>query len=150
MELKETFQRVKAASKTLGLLSDEQRNEILQAVADALIHRFLQVPPSHLRLFLHSQCLPCCLQGMPPPPIHRLPYMSIHFPRCWSHRHTHISDYPPVSAVLRVHAKMPPPPSTAASATMPPATAFFFIMPNLFSIIYSAPSASTGTRLDAL
>ena len=29
-------------------------------------------------------------------------------------------------------------------------TAFFFIMPNLFSIIYSAPSASTGTRLDAL
>ena len=37
MELKETFQRVKAASKTLGLLSDEQRNEILQAVADAII-----------------------------------------------------------------------------------------------------------------
>ena len=36
MELKETFQRVKAASKTLGLLSDEQRNEILQAVADAI------------------------------------------------------------------------------------------------------------------
>ena len=35
MELKETFQRVKAASKTLGLLNDEQRNEILQAVADA-------------------------------------------------------------------------------------------------------------------
>ena len=37
MELKETFQKVKAASKTLGLLSDEQRNEILQAVADAII-----------------------------------------------------------------------------------------------------------------
>ncbi len=37
MELKETFQRVKAASKTLGLLSDKQRNEILQAVADAII-----------------------------------------------------------------------------------------------------------------
>ena len=36
MELKETFQKVKAASKTLGLLTDEQRNEILQAVADAL------------------------------------------------------------------------------------------------------------------
>ena len=32
MELKETFQKVKAASKTLGLLTDEQRNEILQAV----------------------------------------------------------------------------------------------------------------------
>ena len=37
MELKETFQKVKAASKTLGLLSDEQRNEILQAVAEAII-----------------------------------------------------------------------------------------------------------------
>ena len=32
MELKETFQQVKAASKTLGLLTDDQRNEILQAV----------------------------------------------------------------------------------------------------------------------
>ena len=37
MELKETFQRVKTASKTLGLLTDEQRNEILQAGADAII-----------------------------------------------------------------------------------------------------------------
>ena len=37
MELKETFQKVKAASKTLGLLTDEQRNEVLQAVADAII-----------------------------------------------------------------------------------------------------------------
>ena len=37
MELKETFQKVKAASKTLGLLTDEQRNKILQAVADAII-----------------------------------------------------------------------------------------------------------------
>lgn len=37
MELKETFQKVKAASKTLSLLTDEQRNEVLQAVADAII-----------------------------------------------------------------------------------------------------------------
>ena len=37
MELKETFQKVKAASKTLGLLTDEQRNKVLQAVADAII-----------------------------------------------------------------------------------------------------------------
>ena len=37
MELKETFQKVKKASKTLGLLTDTQRNEILQAVADAII-----------------------------------------------------------------------------------------------------------------
>ena len=37
MELKETFQKVKTASKTLGLLTDEQRNKVLQAVADAII-----------------------------------------------------------------------------------------------------------------
>jgi len=37
MQLKETFERVKRASKTLALLSDEQRNEILNAVADAII-----------------------------------------------------------------------------------------------------------------
>lgn len=37
MELKDTFQKVKKASKTLGLLTDSQRNEILQAVADAII-----------------------------------------------------------------------------------------------------------------
>lgn len=37
MTLKDTFQRVKAASKSLGLLTDEQRNEILKAVADAII-----------------------------------------------------------------------------------------------------------------
>ncbi|MDE5782728.1 MAG: glutamate-5-semialdehyde dehydrogenase [Prevotella sp.] len=37
MHLTETFQRVKQASKSLGLLTDSQRNEILQAVADAII-----------------------------------------------------------------------------------------------------------------
>lgn len=37
MELKETFQKVKAASKTLGLLTDDMRNRILQAVADAIV-----------------------------------------------------------------------------------------------------------------
>ncbi len=37
MELKETFQKVKAASKALGLLSDDRRNEILSAVADAIV-----------------------------------------------------------------------------------------------------------------
>ena len=37
MELKATFEKVKRASKSLALLSDEQRNEILQAVADAII-----------------------------------------------------------------------------------------------------------------
>ena len=37
MEQKETFQQVKTASKTLGLLTDEQRNEVLKAVADAII-----------------------------------------------------------------------------------------------------------------
>ena len=36
MQLKETFERVKRASKSLALLSDEQRNDILNAVADAI------------------------------------------------------------------------------------------------------------------
>ena len=35
--LTETFQRVKTASKSLALLTDEQRNEILKAVADAIV-----------------------------------------------------------------------------------------------------------------
>ena len=37
MKLKETFERVKRASKTLALLTDAQRNDILNAVADAII-----------------------------------------------------------------------------------------------------------------
>ena len=37
MQLRETFERVKRASKSLALLSDEQRNEILHAVANAII-----------------------------------------------------------------------------------------------------------------
>ena len=37
MELIDTFKRVKSASKSLALLTDQQRNEILQAVADAII-----------------------------------------------------------------------------------------------------------------
>ena len=37
MQLKDTFERVKRASKSLALLSDAQRNEILNAVADAII-----------------------------------------------------------------------------------------------------------------
>ena len=37
MQLTETFKRVKKASRSLALLSDEQRNTILNAVADAII-----------------------------------------------------------------------------------------------------------------
>jgi len=37
MELIDTFKRVKSASKSLALLTDQQRNVILQAVADAII-----------------------------------------------------------------------------------------------------------------
>ena len=37
MQLEETFKKVKRASKSLALLSDQQRNEILLAVADAII-----------------------------------------------------------------------------------------------------------------
>ena len=38
MQLKETLESVKRASKTLALLSDQQRNDILLAVADAIIY----------------------------------------------------------------------------------------------------------------
>ncbi len=38
MQLKETFERVKRASRSLALLTDGQRNEILCAVADAIIN----------------------------------------------------------------------------------------------------------------
>ena len=37
MLLEETFKKVKRASKSLALLSDQQRNEMLLAVADAII-----------------------------------------------------------------------------------------------------------------
>jgi len=37
MQLTETFQRVKQASRSLSLLTDEQRNNILNAVADTLV-----------------------------------------------------------------------------------------------------------------
>jgi len=37
MQLKETFEKVKRASKMLALLNDQQRNDILLAVADAII-----------------------------------------------------------------------------------------------------------------
>ncbi|MBR1415681.1 MAG: glutamate-5-semialdehyde dehydrogenase [Prevotella sp.] len=38
MQLKETFERVKRASKSLALLSDEQRGRVLLAVSDAIIN----------------------------------------------------------------------------------------------------------------
>lgn len=37
MDLTETFKNVKTASKSLALLTDTQRNEILIAVADAIV-----------------------------------------------------------------------------------------------------------------
>ena len=43
MQLKETFEKVKRASKSLALLSDEQRNEILNAVADAIIYNKMRI-----------------------------------------------------------------------------------------------------------
>ena len=43
MQLKETFERVKRASKSLELLSDAQRNEILNAVADAIIYNKVRI-----------------------------------------------------------------------------------------------------------
>ncbi len=38
MQLKETFEKVKRASRELALLTDQQRNEILLAVADAIVN----------------------------------------------------------------------------------------------------------------
>ena len=43
MQLKETFERVKRASKSLALLTDEQRNEILNAVASAIIDNKVRI-----------------------------------------------------------------------------------------------------------
>ena len=43
MQLKETFERVKRASKTLALLTDQQRNDILLAVADAIINNKVRI-----------------------------------------------------------------------------------------------------------
>ena len=43
MQLKETFEKVKRASKSLALLSDEQRNEILLAVADAIVQNKVRI-----------------------------------------------------------------------------------------------------------
>ena len=43
MQLKETFEKVKRASRRLALLSDAQRNEILNAVADAIISNKVRI-----------------------------------------------------------------------------------------------------------
>ena len=43
MQLEETFKSVKRASKSLALLTDEQRNEILNAVADAIINNKVRI-----------------------------------------------------------------------------------------------------------
>lgn len=39
MQLIEVFEKVKAASRGLGLMSDEERNRVLNAVADAIVER---------------------------------------------------------------------------------------------------------------
>ena len=37
MTLNDTFERVKAASRQLALLSDEQRNDVLLTLADSIL-----------------------------------------------------------------------------------------------------------------
>ena len=49
MQLTETFQRVKRASKSLALLSDSQRNEVLLAVADAIIDNKVRILQANTR-----------------------------------------------------------------------------------------------------
>jgi glutamate-5-semialdehyde dehydrogenase len=43
MQLTETFQRVKRASKSLALLTDDQRNQILLAVSEAIINNKVRI-----------------------------------------------------------------------------------------------------------
>lgn len=47
MELTDTFKKVKNASKTLATISDEKRNEILQAVADSIESNITQLIASN-------------------------------------------------------------------------------------------------------
>lgn len=49
MELKETFASVKAASRSLALLTDAQRNEILNAVADAIIEHTERILAANMK-----------------------------------------------------------------------------------------------------
>ena len=74
MQLKETFEKVKRASKSLALLSDEQRNEILLAVAEAIINnkqRILEANAQDLAkmskdnpLYDRLQLTDCRLEGI--------------------------------------------------------------------------------------
>lgn len=49
MELKETFASVKAASRSLALLTDAQRNEILNAVADTIIEHTERILAANMK-----------------------------------------------------------------------------------------------------
>ncbi len=49
MQLKETFEKVKAASRSLSLLTDEQRNEILHAVANAITDNKMSILTANQR-----------------------------------------------------------------------------------------------------
>ncbi|MBR5652919.1 MAG: glutamate-5-semialdehyde dehydrogenase [Prevotella sp.] len=74
MQLTATFQRVKGASKSLALLTDQQRNDILLAVADAIIaqqERILQANALDLArmdpknpLYDRLQLTPARLEGI--------------------------------------------------------------------------------------
>ena len=43
MQLKEVFEQVKTASRGIGLMADEQRNRVLNAVADAIVARQIEI-----------------------------------------------------------------------------------------------------------
>lgn len=49
MQLKETFANVKAVSRSLALLTDAQRNEILNAVADAIIEHAERILAANMK-----------------------------------------------------------------------------------------------------
>ncbi|MBR5687473.1 MAG: glutamate-5-semialdehyde dehydrogenase [Prevotella sp.] len=74
MQLKETFEKAKRSSKSLALLSDEQRNEILQSVAQAILDnrdRIIQANaldlakmPKESPLYDRLQLTPSRLEGI--------------------------------------------------------------------------------------
>lgn len=55
MKLTQTFQQVKTASRLLPLMSDEQRNEVLRAVADAIIYNKVELLEANAKDLAHME-----------------------------------------------------------------------------------------------
>lgn len=55
MKLTQTFQQVKTASRLLPLMSDERRNEVLRAVADAIIYNKVELLEANAKDLAHME-----------------------------------------------------------------------------------------------